>query len=155
MHNYRIVMQLSLYLVQAALLTLLHRKDVWGVFVPADLITWMSNITLVTEGMMDCVFVEELVGINAAKNGGILSNLFNLLSSQPISMTNSLPMSSYCHTLSSPSPPPLSSPSSIVKTVVVVIVVIIAAARCLHPIRPRTAPRVTPPPPGARRHTAQ
>jgi hypothetical protein len=28
---------------------------------------------------MDCVFVEELAGINAAKNVGILFNSFNLL----------------------------------------------------------------------------
>jgi hypothetical protein len=70
-------MQPSWYLVQVALLTLLHRKDVLGAFGPADLITWTSNITLVKGGMMDCVFVEELVSINAAKNGGIL--LFRLI----------------------------------------------------------------------------
>jgi hypothetical protein len=140
-------MQPSSYLVQAALLMLLHRKDVLGAFGPADLITWTSNITLVTRGAMDCVFVEELMGIDAAKNGEILSNPFNSLSSQPISMTNSLPTSSRCHTLSSSLPPPLRSPSFIVKTVVVVIIVIVAAACCLCPIQPRTAPRVTPPPP--------
>jgi hypothetical protein len=105
---------------------------------------------------MDCVFVEELAGINAAKNGGTLSNPFNLLSSQPISMTDSLPTSSRHRTLSSPLPPPLSSPSSIIETVVVVIVVIVAAACCLHPIRPHTAPHVTPPPPpSARQRAAQ
>ncbi len=134
MHDYRIAMQQSLYLAQAALLTLLHRKDVLGAFGPADLITWMSNVTSVMGSAMDCVFVEELVGIDAAKNGGISSNPFNLLSSQPISMTNSSPTSSRHCTLSSPLPPPLSSPSSIVKTVVVVIVIIVAAARCLRPI---------------------
>jgi hypothetical protein len=74
--NYRITMQPSLYLAQAALLTSLHRKDVLGAFGPVDLITWTSNITKVMGGMMDRVFVEELAGINAAKNGGILSNPF-------------------------------------------------------------------------------
>jgi hypothetical protein len=140
-------MQPSLYLAQAALLTLLHRKDALGAFSPADLITWTSNVKSVMGGTMDCVFVEELAGINAAKNGGISSNPFNLLSSQPISTTNSPATSSRRCTLSLPSPPLLSSPSSIVKTVIIVIVVIVAAARCLRPIQPRTTPRVTPPPP--------
>jgi hypothetical protein len=80
-HNYHIAMQPSLYLAQVALVTLLHRKDVLGAFGPADLITWRSNVILVTGGAMDCVFVEELAGIDAAKNCGILSNPFNLLSS--------------------------------------------------------------------------
>jgi hypothetical protein len=66
-HDYRIAMQQSLYLAHAALLTLLHRKDVLGAFGPADLITWMSNVTLVMGGAMDRVFVEELAGIDAAK----------------------------------------------------------------------------------------
>ncbi len=73
MRNYRIAMQPSSYLAQAALLMLLHRKDVLGAFGPADLITWMSNVTLVMGGAMDCVFVEELVDIDDVKNGGILS----------------------------------------------------------------------------------
>jgi hypothetical protein len=147
-HNYYIVMQPSLYLVQAALLTLLQRKDVLGAFGPVDLITWTSNVTSVTGGVTDCVFVEELAGIDAAKNGGISSNPFNLFSSQPISTTNSLPTSSRRRTLSSLLPPLLRSPSSVIKTVVVVIVVIVAVARCcLCPIRPRTVPHVTPPPP--------
>ncbi len=95
---------------------------------------------------MDCVFVEKLAGIDAARNGGISSNLFNLLSSQPISMTDSPPTSSRRRTLLSLLPPPLSSPSPVIKIVVIVIVVIVAVARCLHPIRLHTAPRVTPPP---------
>ncbi len=78
MHDYHIAMQPSLYLAQAALLMLLHRKDVLGAFGPADLITWTFNVTSVTGGTMDHVFVEELVVIDAAKNGGILSNPFNL-----------------------------------------------------------------------------
>ncbi len=145
--NYRIAMQPSLYLAQAALLTLLHRKDILGAFGSADLITWTSNVTLVTGGAIDCVFVEELAGIDAVKNDGILSNPFNLLSSQHISRTNSPPTSSRCRALSSPLPPLLSSPSSVVETVIVVIIVIVAAARCLCPIQPPTAPRVTPPSP--------
>ncbi len=127
MRNYCIAIQPSLYLAQAALLRLLHRKDVLGAFGPADLITWTSNVTSVTVGAMDRVFVEELVGINAAKNGGILFNPFNLLSSQPISMTDYPPMSSCCCTLLSPLPP------SVVKIFVVVIVVIVAVARYLPP----------------------
>jgi hypothetical protein len=127
-------MQPSSYLAQAALLMSLHRKDVLRAFSPADLITWTSNIMSVMGGVMDCVFVEELAGIDAAKNGGILSNPPNLLSSQPISTTDSPPTSSCCHTLSSPLLPPLCSPSSFIETIVVVIVVIIAAARCLCPI---------------------
>jgi hypothetical protein len=70
-------MQPSSYLAQAVLLTLLHRKDVLGAFGPTDLITWMSNNTSVTGCTMDCVFAEELVGINAAKIGGFY--LFGLI----------------------------------------------------------------------------